>query len=141
MAHPISIRFQDASTAGDLRAEARAAGTSVSALAEELITEALRMRRHPLVTFRPGPAGRRPGLVDGPDIWEVIGGLVGGDVPTEQRIDRAVAEFGLRREQVEAALAYYAEFTEEIDSWIRANDEYAERAEALWRREQELLAR
>lgn len=141
MAHPVSVRFQDPGVAGELKAEARAAGTSASALAEQLIVEGLRMRRHPRVTFRPGPAGRRPGLVDGPDIWEVIGGLVGGDVPPERRIDRAVDLFGLRRDQVEAALAYYAEFTDEIDSWIRRNDEYAARAEALWRREQELLAR
>ena len=141
MAHPVSVRFQDPRVADEMKAEARAAGTSASALAEQLIVEGLRMRRHPRVIFRSGPAGRRPGLVDGPDIWEIIGGLVGGDVPAEQRIDRAVAEFGLRRGQVEAALAYYAEFTDEIDSWIRHNNEYAARAEALWRREQELLAR
>lgn len=141
MAHPISIRFQGVGTAEEIRAEARSSGTSVSALAEELIAEGLRMRRHPGVTFRSGPAGRRPGLFEGPDIWEIVGGLVGGDVPPEQRLDRAVALFGLRRDQAETALAYYAEFTDEIDSWIRRNDEEAKRAEALWRREQELLAR
>ena len=25
--------------------------------------------------FRPGPTGRRAGLVSGPDVWEVIGAL------------------------------------------------------------------
>lgn len=125
----------------EVRMEAHATGTSLSALAEELITEGIRMRRHPLVTFRAGEAGRRPALVDGPDIWEVVGGLVGGDIPPDQRVGRAITVFGLRRDQVQAVLAYYAEFTEEIDSWIRANDECAAREEALWRREQELLAR
>lgn len=141
MAHPVSIRFQDARVADEVKAEARAAGTSVSALAEELITEGIRMRRHPLVTFRPGPAGRRPGLVGGPDIWEMVDWLVGGDVPAEDRVERTVTHLRLRREQVEAALAYYAEFTQEVDAWIQANHEAAERAEALWRREQELLTR
>lgn len=141
MAHPISVRFQDEGVIDEIKAEARASGTSVSALAEELITEGLRVRRHPLVNFRPGSAGRRPGLIGGPDIWELVDWLVGGEVPPEDRVERTATHLRLRTGQVEAALAYYAEFTEEIDAWIRANDEEAERAESLWRREQELLAR
>ncbi len=65
---------------------------------------------------------------------------MGGDVPSGKRISRAVEVFGLRREQVEAALAYYAEFTEEVDAQIDANRRAAEDAEALWRRQQALLA-
>jgi nitrate/TMAO reductase-like tetraheme cytochrome c subunit len=48
--------------------------------------------------------------------------------------------FGLRRELVEAALAYYAEFTEEIDTQVDANRRVAEEAEEQWRRQQDLLA-
>ena len=98
------------------------------------------MRRHPLVGFRDGPAGRRACLLGGPDVWEVIGGLVGGDVAAGERVGRAVELFGLRREQVEAALAYYAEFTDEIEAELEANRRAAEQAEALWRRQQDLLA-
>lgn len=76
----------------------------------------------------------------GPDVWEVVGGLVGGDVPVSERIDRAVKLFGLRREQVEAALAYYAEFTQEVDAQGTANLATAEEAEELWRRQRDLLA-
>ena len=76
----------------------------------------------------------------GPDIWEVVEGLVGGDVAPGERVTRAVELFGLRREQVEAALAYYAEFTEEIDAQVDANRRAADEAEALWRRQQDLLA-
>lgn len=141
MAHPISVRFHDPEVPAQLRTEARATGASASGLAEELITEGLRMRRHPLVTFRSGPAGRRPGIIDGPDIWEMVDWLTGGDVASEERVQRAMDHLHLRREQVEAALAYYAEFTDEIDDWVRSNEEEARRAEALWRREQELLAR
>ena len=48
--------------------------------------------------------------------------------------------FGWRPEQVEAALGYYAEFTAEIDDELAANASAAEEAEALWRRQQDLLA-
>ena len=114
---------------------------SSSALAEELIEEGLRSRRHPLVAFRDGPSGRRAGLVGGPDIWEVVGGLVGGDVPPEARIERAVDVFGLTPGQIGAALDYYADFATEIDDEIAANLEAADEAEASWRRRQGLLAR
>ncbi|MFZ0214931.1 MAG: CopG family transcriptional regulator, partial [Candidatus Dormiibacterota bacterium] len=113
---------------------------STSALAEELIEEGLRLRRHPLVVFRDGATGRRAGLVGGPDIWEVVGGLVGGDVRVADRVARAVELFGLSSEQVTAALDYYAAFSEETDAEIAANQAAAEEAELLWRRRQQLLA-
>ena len=99
------------------------------------------MRRHPLVVFRAGPAGRRAGLVGGPDVWEVVAGVVGGDVAPAKRVQRAVDLFALRPEQVEAALGYCAEFTEEIDAQIAANRAAADEAEELWRRQRDLLAR
>ena len=39
------------------------------------------MDAHPAVLFRDGPAGRRDVLVGGPDVADVIGGLISGDVP------------------------------------------------------------
>jgi hypothetical protein len=73
-------------------------------------------------------------------VAEVIGGLIGGDVPAAKRVARAIDVFGWRPEQVEAALAYYAEFTDEIEAELAANAAAAEEAEALWRRQQDLLA-
>jgi hypothetical protein len=124
-----------------LKSEAAARGQSTSGLAEELIDEGLRMRRHPLVVFRDGPAGRRAAIVGGPDVWEAVAGTIGGDVPPEERLDRAVEVLGLRRGQVDAALAYYAEFTDEVDAEIAANAAAADEAEALWARQRDLLAR
>jgi hypothetical protein len=141
MTHPMSVRFRESRVAARLKAEAEASARSASALAEELIDEGLRMRRHPLVVFRAGPAGRRAGLVGGPDVWEVVAGVVGGDVAAAKRVQRAVDLFALRPEQVEAALGYYAEFTEEIDAQITANRAAADEAEELWRRQRDLLAR
>ena len=113
---------------------------SSASLAEELIDEGLRLRRHPLVVFRHGPTGRRAALAGGPDVWEVVSGIVGGDVPVSERVARAVDVFGIRPEQVDAILGYYAEFTEEIDAEIEANTAAAEEAERLWRRGQDLLS-
>jgi hypothetical protein len=141
MAHPVSVRFQEAGVAARLKAEAEATARSASALAEELIDEGLRMRRHPLIVFRAGPAGRRAGLVGGPDVWEVVAGVVGGDVAPSKRLQRAIDVFELRRAQVEATLAYYAEFTHEVDAQIASNRAAADEAEELWRRQRDLLAR
>ena len=44
-----------------LRRRAREAGQPQTALAERYIEEGLRMDEHPLVSFRDGAAGRRPG--------------------------------------------------------------------------------
>src|SRR5438093_7710926 len=62
MANPVSVRFQQPGVVKRLKAAAAARGESSSALAEELIDEGLRIRRHPLVTFRDGPTGRRAAL-------------------------------------------------------------------------------
>ncbi|MDQ6726807.1 MAG: CopG family transcriptional regulator [Actinomycetota bacterium] len=140
MAHPVSVRFSRPGVAERLKAEAAARRESSSSLAEELIDEGLRIRRHPLVGFRDGATGRRAGLVGGPDVWEVVAGMVGGDIPADGRIERSVELYGLRPQQVGAALAYYAEFTDEVDAEIAANAGAAEEAERLWQRRRDLLA-
>jgi hypothetical protein len=140
MVTPVSIRFRRAGVLEQLKTEAAARHVSSSALAEELIEEGLRIRHHPLLVFRDGAAGRRAGLSGGPDIWEIIGGLIGGDVAPPDRIDRAVELFGLSPQQVSAALDYYAGYTAEIDAEIAANLAIADEAEAAWRRRQDLLA-
>src|SRR6202041_3738580 len=48
---------------------------TLSSAPSRLVDEALRIREHPLVTFKDGPAGRRARLVGGPDVWEVIGAI------------------------------------------------------------------
>ena len=137
----MSVRFRDARIIDRLKAEAAVHDRSSSALAEELIDEGLRMRRHPLVMFRDGASGRRAALAGGPDIWEVVTAVIGGDVRGDDRLTRVLDVFGLRPEEVNVALAYYAECTEEIDAEISANLAAAEEAEELWRRQQDLLAR
>jgi hypothetical protein len=141
MTQPVSVRFRHDEVAARLRHEARARRQSASALIEELVDEGLRSRRHPLVGFRDGPTGRRAVLAGGPDVWEVVGGIIGGDVPVEERLDRAHEVFGWPRVLLEAAVAYYAEFPDEIDADIEANRDAADQAEEAWRRGLDLLAR
>ncbi len=140
MSHPLSIRFRSEDTLERLKAEAAIRRLSSSSLAEELIEEGLRLRRHPLIVFRDGATGRRAGLLGGPDIWEVVAGMVGGDIPISERVGREVDLFGLSPEDVTAALDYYAAFPDEINDEIAANATTAEESEALWRRRQQLLA-
>ncbi|MGI9051126.1 MAG: hypothetical protein ACR2HQ_00500 [Ilumatobacteraceae bacterium] len=64
MAHPLSVRFGSADVVRRVKREAEVQRRSASAVIEELVDEGLRVRRHPLITFR---AGER---VDGP-CWSV----------------------------------------------------------------------
>ncbi len=97
------------------------------------------MEAHPMVVFRDGPSGRRPVLVGGPEVADVIGAIVGGDVPAPERRTRAAELFAIPETLVDAALAYYADYTDEIDEAIAERARFADEAEALWRRQRELL--
>ena len=135
-----SIRFNQTDVHRRLRDAAARQGTSASALAERLIDEGLRLEAHPLITFRDGPTGRRAALINGPDIWEVVAALVGSDTPPRQREARVANLLGLSLGQVQAAMAYYAEFTGDIDQRIAFNRAEADRQLALWEQKQRLLA-
>lgn len=98
----------------EIRREAAERGKTWSATTQELLDEAIRMRRAPGVVFADGPAGRRAVVAgSGLDVWEVIASW------------RSVAEdFGrlrasypwLTEPQLRAALSYYRLFPEEIDA-------------------------
>ncbi len=98
------------------------------------------MEDHPGIVFRDGPAGRRAALAAGPDVWEVIETLKDSGLTGEQAI-AATAEWGsLSQAQVRVAIAYYADFSDEINERIARNSEEAERQRAAWNRAQEALA-
>ena len=89
------------------------------------------MDENPGIVFRSGPAGRRPGLVNGPDVWEVIAVFRSfGDVQrTADWLDQSTGA-------IETALRYYETHRAEIDDWIRRNEEAAEAAERVARARQ-----
>ena len=68
---PVSTRYP-LETLERLELRAHGEGSSRSALIQRYVAEGLEMDDHPGIMFRSGPAGRRPRLVGGPDIWEVV---------------------------------------------------------------------
>lgn len=126
---PFSLRM-DARGRARLAAIAGRRQQSQHELALRLVEEGLRMIDHPGIVFRDGPSGRRAGLAAGPDVSEVIDGIRGASGDTE--LDAAAHDGGLTRQQVDVAVRYYGEFTDEIDERIRLNAEEGDRRLALF---------
>lgn len=137
----VSIRFSDLPLHQRLKDGAQCRQVAISTLAEQLIDEGLRMDAHPAIVFRDGPTGRRAAIAGGPDVAEVIASIIGGDVGVDERRARASDLMGLSLHLVDAALAYYADHTDEIDEEIAARIEAASLAEAAWRHQRLLLAK
>ena len=124
MARPTSFRLSSDLLAS-LEEEASATGITVSALVTGLLEEGLRIRRFPGVAFRDGPAGRRAGLVGGPDVWELIRDVRATSGRGEATIRRVAADAGLSASQVRLAVDYYAAFPDEIDARLAAEERSA----------------
>jgi len=124
----LSIRMPD-ETRDQLEATAVTHGETRSALMQRYIEEGLRMDRHPGIVFRPGPAGRRPGLVGDPDVWEVVRVIRNVDAYGDRAITEAATWLGLSPSQVRIAVDYYADYPAEIDSWLAMVDAQAAEAE------------
>jgi hypothetical protein len=138
--HHLSIRLPK-DTVERLDAQSRRSSRTRSDIAKTYIEEGLRMSAHPGVIFRDGPTGRRPGLSDGPDIWEVARVFNGCVTESDDLIERVEELTGLHARQLRVALRYYAAYTDEIDAWMARIDEEADEAQAAWLREQRLVKR
>jgi hypothetical protein len=119
-------------------------GLSLSAAANLLVDEALRMSEHPGVVFRDGPTGRRAGLAGGPDIWEVIRTVKSAraaepDLNEDGLLALVGNNTGVPVQTVRIALTYWASFPADIEAEIEAADEAETAAEAAWRRRRGLL--
>ena len=91
----------------------------VSQLVERYLEEAVRVEELPGIVFRSGPAGRRAGVVGGPDVWEIVRDVqaakeTGGKDP----VGHVLETTDLGEEQVRLALAYHVAFPDEVDSRI-----------------------
>src|SRR5947209_15819849 len=128
MAQPLSLRLP-IETLKRLGAHARSRSLAPRTLAQRYVEEGLRSDEHPLIRFADGPAGRRPRLQGiGLDVWEAI-----SVVRDNNGNDRAAAEYlqiplGL----VQAAVAYYGAYRDEIDEWIELNARESRTAHAAW---------
>lgn len=123
----ISVRLDDR-LAERLRLRSRAAGESLSDRLRRYAEEGARRDEHPLITFRDGPAGRRAGLVGGPDVWEVAMWL--DDLDTADSAAELAADGVVARHQIDAALAYRSAYPEEIQARIDLHRTMTASAEA-----------
>jgi hypothetical protein len=101
-------------------------------LADRYVEEGLTMDTYPGIIFRDGPAGRRPAVLGGPDVWEVVQVFLAEDRDTQATSDSLRIRPGL----VEAAVAYYADNREAIDEWIETNRTIMDEAAAAFDRQQ-----
>ena len=122
-------------TLAHLKRRVAETGLSQTDLAERYLEEGLRRDEHPLIVFRDGAAGRRPGLTGSRlDVWQVV-----ETVKQNGSVEEAAAYIELPAEKVQAAMRYYADYTDEIDEWTARAHALAEREQANWRRQQDLV--
>ena len=91
-----------------------------NALANELLEEALKMRRCPGIIFSQGVTGRRARIAGtGVEVWEVVYEyqIVGKNV---EALKKALPH--LTERQIIAALNYYRAYPEEINELIQSNE-------------------
>jgi hypothetical protein len=137
MSSPLSVRLSDA-TLGRLGARARRVHLPPRTLAQRYVEEGLRMDEHPLIRFADGPAGRRARLLGtGKDVWEVIAVIRDNDGDTAEAAGYLEVPLGL----VQAAIAYYGGYTDEIDREIEANEQESAEAHAAYLAGQAALRR
>jgi hypothetical protein len=96
-------------------------------LAQRYVEEGLRHDFHPLIQFLDGPSGRRASLIGpGLDVWEVVATVRDNDGSIQAAVEYLQIPTGL----VEAAVAYYGEYGDEIDNEIELNESEYERGRA-----------
>jgi uncharacterized protein (DUF433 family) len=131
-----SLRI-DTSVLEELDRQARESGETRTALAERLLDEGLRREKHPLIWFREDGPARRPRLIGTRlDVWQVIETIRQNDnsvAEAAEYLDRPISH-------IEACVAYYADYKEEIDEWTARAYALADAAETEWLRQQQLLA-
>jgi len=112
-AQPFSIRLRnedDRFVTDEARRLKRPRGTIV----EEYASEAIRTRRYPGIAFRGNDYRRRAWVIGtGLDVWEIV--ALTRDFASEREL---ADEYELAPGQIRIALAYYKEFTDEVDDLI-----------------------
>ena len=137
MSQPLSLRLPEA-TLDRLGARARSRSVAPRTLAQRYVEEGLRTDEHPLIRFIDGPAGRRPRLQGtGLDVWEAISVVHDNDGNEREAAEYLGVPLGI----VQAAVAYYGAFADDIDEWIELNAREREAAHAAWLAGQRALKR
>jgi uncharacterized protein (DUF433 family) len=121
----------------EIAREAEIRGKSWSAVTQDLLAEAVKMRRTPGIVFAEGPSGRRAVVAgSGLDVWEVARAW--------KKVGRDFAKlsldlYWLDEPQLRAAIAYYQLYPEEIDARLAREESWT--AQSLRREHPALVAR
>ncbi len=115
-----SIRIQER-TFKEIKEIARTTGKEFSAIANELLDEAVKIHRCPGIIITEGTAGRRARVAGtGIEVWEVIASFKGVD----ENFDRLCNVYHwLTKQQLRSALCYYSIYPEEIVRLLEQNEE------------------
>jgi uncharacterized protein (DUF433 family) len=98
--------------------EAKRTRRTKGAVVEGLAEEGLRTRRFPGIAFRGSDWNRRPWVIGTAlDVWEIVAGSRSYRTPSEM-----AAANDLTEPQIRLALAYYAQFPDEIDAAIAESE-------------------
>jgi uncharacterized protein (DUF433 family) len=117
-----SIRIPD-EVAKTIQEEAESSGRDFSAVANELLAEAVKLKRCPGIVFADGPSGRRARIAGtGLDVWEVV-----STYKSLNRDDARLREayHWLSEPQLRSALSYYRLYAEEIERQIARNEAWS----------------
>ena len=139
MVAPTNVRFPDA--VEKLLADyARQAGAKKSTVVVGAVREWLRMQAHPGIVFVAAVSGeRRAALAVGPQVWTVAEAWQQHD--KGERTAAVVADaLGLTAADVEVALAYWADYRDEIDELISQHHASQDEALHAWERRRALDA-
>ncbi len=126
-----------ASTLELLDERADALSESRNGLAQRLLDEALHTDRHPLIRFRGASSGSRGPALVGTRLylWQVLDTLAASD----GSVADAAEYLGLSDVQVRAAVAYYADFPDEVDAERAREREFEQRERERFERAQRVL--
>jgi len=116
----------------------RRTGERKSTVISTAVGEWLKLQDHPQIRFiSPIPGVRRAALADGPQVWSIAEAWTQAG-ESDRSVDSVARAIGLRVDQVEAALSYWADNREEIDGLIDQVHVTQETEYAAWQRRQAL---
>jgi uncharacterized protein (DUF433 family) len=113
-----------------LTERSRETGASESELARRYVSEGIRRDLHPAITMRPGRVGGRPALASRPRLEVAV--IVETWMDNDRDTDATLRAHDLTTPDLEAALAYYADFQHEIDETIQRKRDLFERHQQIY---------
>lgn len=139
MVAPTHVRFPEPVDKG-LADYARRVGARKSTVVVSALREWLRMEAHRGIVFVTTVTGeRRAALAVGPQVW-VVAEAWQQNEPADRSPANVADTLGLTARDVETALAYWADFRDEIDELIARHHAEQDEALAAWERRRALDA-